>query len=52
VPETPEITRVYSASTLNYRQQLIPVICVEWKVSEVCESVANVFLLELQKIMS
>ena len=34
VPETPEIKEVYSTTTRNYRQELIPVICVEWTVSD------------------
>jgi len=34
VPETPEITSVYSATIQNYRQESVPVICVEWTVSD------------------
>lgn len=34
MPETPEIKRVYSTTAQNYRNELVPVICVEWTVSD------------------
>jgi len=34
VPEMPEIKKVFSATMENYRRELVPVICVEWTVSD------------------
>jgi len=33
VPETPEIKNVYSTVIQNYRYKSVPIICVEWTVS-------------------